>query len=58
MSFRQGNLSLLLGINEIWNKRLEAIWKEDSSFKKECVFDEKSEIWKINFDKEMNSKTK
>ena len=46
------------GINEIWNKRLEAIWKEDSSFKKECVFDEKSEIWKINFDKEMNSKTK
>ena len=46
------------GINKIWNKRLKAIWKEDSSFKKECVFDEKSEIWKINFDKEMNSKTK
>lgn len=46
------------GINEIWNKRLETIWKEGSSFKKECVFDEKSKIWEINFDKEMNSKTK
>lgn len=46
------------GINEIWNKRLETIWKEGSSFKKECVFDEKSEIWEINFDKEINSKTK
>ena len=46
------------GINEIWNKRLEDIWKEGSSFKKECVFNENSKIWKINFDKEMNSKTK
>ena len=46
------------GINEIWNKRLKAIWKEDSSFKKECVFDEKSEIWKISFDKKMNQQTK
>ena len=46
------------GINKIWNKRLETIWKEGSSFKKECVFDEKSKIWEINFDKEMNSKTK
>ena len=46
------------GINEIWNKRLETIWKEGSSFKKECVFDEKSKIWEINFDKEINSKTK
>ena len=43
------------GINEIWNKRLETIWKEGSSFKKECVFDEKSKIWEINFDKEINS---
>jgi len=46
------------GINKIWNKRLETIWKEGSSFKKECVFDEKSKIWEINFDKEINSKTK
>ena len=46
------------GINKIWNKRLETIWKEGSSFKKECVFNEKSKIWEINFDKEINSKTK
>ena len=46
------------GINEVWNKRLETIWKEGSSFKREFIFDEKSEIWKIDFDKEMNSKTK
>ena len=46
------------GINKIWNKRLETIWKEGSSFKKECVFDEKSKIWEINFNTEINSKTK
>ena len=46
------------GINEIWNKRLETIWKEGSSFKKECVFNENSEIWKIKFNTEMKSKTK
>lgn len=46
------------GINKIWNKRLEDIWKESSSFKRECVFDEKSEIWKINFNTEIKSKTK
>ena len=46
------------GINKIWNKRLKAIWKEGSSFKKECVFDEKSKIWEINFNTEINSKTK
>ena len=46
------------GINEIWNKRLETIWKEGSSFKKECVFNEKSEIWKIKFNTEVKSKTK
>ena len=46
------------GINEIWNKRLETIWKEGSSFKKECVFDEKSKIWETNFDTKMNPKTK
>ena len=41
------------GINEIWNKRLEAIWEEGSSFKKECVFDENSKIWETGFDKNM-----
>ena len=46
------------GINKIWNKRLETIWKEGSSFKKECVFDEKSKIWEINFNTEINPKTK
>jgi len=46
------------GINEIWNKRLETIWEEGNSFKKECVFSENSEIWKINFNTEIKSKTK
>lgn len=46
------------GINEIWTKRLEAIWKEGCGFKKECTFNENAEIWQVDFNAEMNSKTK
>lgn len=44
------------GINEIWNKRLEVIWKEGCGFEKECTFNENAKIWQVGFNAEMNSK--